>query len=631
MAEVLKHRGPDGRGVWISASEKVGFSHTRLAILDLSESGHQPMMSRSGRFAITFNGEIYNHLELRERLGRPTDYLGHSDTETILACIEAWGVPAAVRELRGMFAIGVWDSEARTLWLTRDRLGEKPLYYASTSSDVVFASEVAALEAASKEDFALSANGIASLVRFGYIPAPLTPFQNIAKLFPGELAEIRMVADEISAPSITRYWSFFETAKGEIARRTSHRNVLELDEELHSILLSSVREQVVADVPVGAFLSGGIDSSLVVALMQTVSSTPVRSFTITFDGTDHDEGDIAREVADILGTTHTEIPLEPAAALQLIERLPSLFSEPFADSSQLPSLLVASETRKHVTVALSGDGGDELFGGYTQYLNRDSVEGLVSAVPHSLRTISASLLTMLPSRACQRLLGALSTGWPPATLDRLITGLKSDSPAPLYEARHARWPKVEEMLRGECATELTGPLTQAVLWLPVGSRVEKYMAWDTQTYLPDDILVKVDRTAMAASLETRAPLLDYRVVTHAWKYLPAEKMIGGKGKLPLRRLLAKYAPSELFDRPKRGFSVPLGAWLRGPLRQWAADMLAYASRPESPVNAKHVAPVLAEHLSGKFDHSERLWTILVLLQWYFERPSALKNTPGAGS
>jgi asparagine synthase (glutamine-hydrolysing) len=617
MTDTLRHRGPDAAGSWLEPTCGVGLGHRRLSIVDLSPTGSQPMLSASGQFSLVFNGEVYNFRELRSELEKAGHaFRGTSDTEVMLAAFEEWGVAPSVPRFAGMFAFAVWDAGQKCMWLARDRMGEKPLYLAVNERRLLFGSELKAITAAMPSKPAVDPLAVASVLRYGYVPAPRSIFQGVQKLFPGELVRARANDAGQLSVSCTRYWSPQQAIKSGAAARQQSISITEAGDRVDGLLRQVVADEMEADVPVGAFLSGGIDSSLVVALMQRQAARPVRTFTIAFEEGSHDESVFAAKIAKHLGTEHSEIRLPSSRALELLANLPSVFDEPFADSSQMPTWLVSKVTREHVTVALSGDGGDELFGGYSQHTGRDSIRAALGRVPRGGRRAIAAGLGVLPDALAEALLSrAGASGWPPALRKRIARGLRHDDPGLLYEDRQARWINPSELLAPEWASAAADTLRQEVTWMGDLSEPEQYMAWDAQTYLPDDILVKVDRSAMANSLETRAPLLDHRVFELAWSLPLSVKVTRGEGKLVLREVLGRYVPRALFERPKQGFAIPLGQWLRTDLRPWAEDLLDYASSPDSPVRARPLHALWQQHLHGAHDHSERLWSVFVVLQW----------------
>ena len=623
MAESLRHRGPDDQGIWFDAAQGVGLANRRLAILDLSPRGHQPMASSGGRYTLTHNGEIYNFVELRrELLARGHAFGSDSDTEVMLAAFVEWGVEAAIERFNGMFAFAVWDRAERRLHLVRDRLGEKPLYYGWLGGAFAFASELKSLAAHPAFDQPIDRVALARYLAFGYVPTPRTIYEGVAKLPPGAMLTLSP-ADSGRAPSVRTWWDALGVARQGAASplRAGEQEAAGLLEEA---LRRAVRLRLVSDVPLGAFLSGGIDSSLVVALMQGLSAQPVRTFTIGFSEGAFDEAPQAREVARHLGTDHTELYLSAGDALEVIPRLPDLYDEPFADSSQIPTFLVSELASRHVTVALSGDGGDELFGGYNRYrLGADlwrSVRWLPAPLRRRLGRLLAAVPPALAERGLGRLRGPLRRYGPPGPashkLGRLAEVLEAGSGDDLARLLVLHWRHPADLVLGLPAGASVEPAPP----LPSLELEQRMMALDLVTYLPDDILVKLDRAAMGVSLETRVPLLDPDVVALAWRLPLGFKRRGGQGKWLLRQVLYRHVPRALVERPKQGFGVPIGEWLKGPLRDWAEDLLATERltrggllRPE-PIRRRW-----EEHLAGRRDGRNELWDVLVLQQWLAAR------------
>jgi len=622
MAATIAHRGPDDHGTWVDTESGLVLAHRRLAIVDLGPAGHQPMRSHCGRYVMAYNGEIYNHMALRRQLAEERvapDWRGHSDTETLLACISAWGVERALQASVGMFAIALWDLHEHCLVLVRDRLGEKPLYYGWQGDNFLFGSELKALMAHPAFGGTVDRGALALLLRHNCVPAPHSIIQGIYKLAPGCILRLRCRPGAERHPVPQPYWRLDEV----IARGQEHpfdgsdEDAVDL---LAARLGDSVAGQLLADVPLGAFLSGGIDSSLVVAMMQARGSGTARTFTIGFGGGGYDESAHAREVARHLGTEHTELAIDAGDALALIPRLPDIYCEPFGDSSQLPTCLVSQLARTRVTVALSGDGGDELFGGYNRYLGALHAWRQAQRLPGPMRRALASMLTALPPRGWD----AIASGAAPL-LPRAwriaMAGEKAHKLASVLSLSdiHAYHRSLTSHWSDPAAVVLGGnePARTGLGHLPASvGMVEWMMAMDTVGYLPDDILAKVDRAAMASSLETRVPFLDHRVVEFAWRLPMHMKIRAGEGKWLPRRLLERHVPRALFDRPKMGFGVPLDAWLRGPLRDWAETLLDESLLGQQGFfEPGPVRRMWKQHLGGSRNRQYHLWTILMFQAW----------------
>jgi asparagine synthase (glutamine-hydrolysing) len=605
MADTMAHRGPDSAGAWTDPANGIGLSHRRLSILDLSPDGHQPMISACGRYVIVFNGEIYNFETLRRELqGSGSAFRGGSDTEVMLAAISRWGLERAVRRFNGMFAFAVWDRREHTLSLVRDRLGEKPLYYGAVNGKFVFASELKAIRATAGP-LELDRGAIRLYLRHCYIPAPYSIYTGINKLPPGTLVAFRP-----DAPSARHtpepYWSAKSAAEAGTNRPFSGSST-EAADELHGLLTAAVKLRMRADVPLGAFLSGGIDSSTVVALMQSESSRPVKTFSIGFTEDGYDEAPHAKAVARLLGTDHTEAYVTPEDAMAVIPRLASMYDEPFADSSQIPTRLVSQLAREKVTVALSGDGGDELFGGYTRYAIGRKLSRYLSCIPRPLRG---------PLSSTAKRLGGFP-GVPQRKFDRIVEFLQAGDSDAMYLQLTSHWSGPDPIVHGaiEPPTALTGAPPARLRGL-----THRMMYFDTVMYLPDDILVKLDRASMSVSLESRVPLLDHNVVEFAWS-LPYSLLnhTDGRSKWPLRQVLYRYVPPALVDRPKKGFGIPLGSWLRGPLRDWAASLLDERRLVQEGIFEP--GPIIAkwrEHAGGQNDWHYHLWDVLMFQAWLDE-------------
>jgi asparagine synthase (glutamine-hydrolysing) len=620
MADRLVHRGPDDSGTWVDEQAGVGLGFRRLAILDLSPSGHQPMVSADGRFVIIFNGEIYNYRELRDDLAAwGARFSSTSDTEVILYAAMRWGAAEMLERLWGMFAIALWDRQSRRLLLTRDRLGKKPLYYGVQGRTLVFGSELKALQAHPAFKAELDRDAVAQYVRFGYVPTPHSIYRGIRKLQPGHSITFAGPAQS-AAPSA--YWRPSEVAAAGRAARAGAMTDAEAIEEVDSLLRDAVARRMIADVPLGAFLSGGIDSTTVVALMQAQSRRPVRTFTIGFDVPGYNEAEAAKAVAQHLGTDHTELYVTPRQTLDVVPSLPHLYDEPFADSSQIPTFLVSQLARQHVTVALSGDGGDEGFGGYVRYQWAERIWRSARHIPQPLRRLASGAVDGVSPRGWQRVYDAIKWALPagarqahPADkLCKLAAVWGGGTADDIYLNLVSHWKQPDRVVvAGHEPEDLLG-LASARAATP--DFFERMMLLDLQTYLPDDILVKVDRASMGTSLEARAPLLDHRVIELAWRLPRHFKVRDGRGKWVLRQVLYRYVPKELVERPKMGFGVPVGPWLRHELRDWAEALLADRRlRDEGIFEPSAVRKLWQAHQSGERNAEYPLWVILMFQAW----------------
>jgi asparagine synthase (glutamine-hydrolysing) len=626
MTATLDHRGPDGKGIWLDREGGVALGHRRLAIVDLSDAGHQPMLSEDENLVMTFNGEIYNFATLRPGLeAKGHRFRGNSDTEVMLAAFESYGIEEALKLFSGMFAAGIWDRKHRVLHFVRDRMGKKPLYIALTDGALLFASELKAILAYPGFNPVVDAGALAMMLRQGWMPDQHCIWKGIFKLPPGTMLSIR--AEDLptaSAESLrerTRcYWSLAAIAEA------GQRHLLSVDDdevhaELDWLLRAAVRQRMVADVPLGAFLSGGIDSSTVVALMQAQSSRPIRTFTIGFHEAQYDEAAHASEVARRLGTEHTEFRLTPTEVCAVIPELPQIWDEPFADESQIPTLLLSRLARQHVTVALSGDGGDECFGGYARHFMLDRFAALFR-FPSSLRRLAASALLQLSPQTWEQMLRTFQfpAGHRPAlngvNLQKFTRALGAVDEQDRYNQLISFGSRSVALDPGVSdAADIPTPLDA------IGRVIYRDMAG----YLTGDILVKLDRATMAASLEARCPFLDDRIIEFAWRVPTAAKIRHGQGKWPLRRVLRQYLPESLFERPKQGFNVPIGEWLRGPLREWAQGLLDRDRiRRDGLLHPERIQACWQQHLSGRTDRSSELWAILMVQAWLdFARNSRL--------
>lgn len=633
MAAALRHRGPDSHGFWHaatgSAGGMLGFAHTRLAIVDLSPAGHQPMLSDDGRYCVTYNGEIYNFMALRGALDAEGKtpaggWRGHCDTEVLLAAVAAWGLERALASFVGMFAFALWDQREQSLTLVRDRLGIKPLYCGYCEGHFLFASELKALQQHPAWKGELDTDALGRFLRLSYVPAPFSIFRGIYKMLPGSYLVLReqdFTARRI--PRATRYWSVAQTVVQ--GRRAPLRgDIDDLADQLEERLREAVRLRLVADVPLGAFLSGGVDSSTVTALMQELSGQPVRTFSIGSHSKDYDEAAVAREVAARLGTQHTELVVEPGQALEAARLMPTLYDEPYADPSQVPTYLVSWLARQHVTVCLSGDGGDELFAGYNRHIVGPSLWRRLRILPRPARELLAAclrgpgeallarghaLLTFLGGAKAQPLLRE--------KLQKIVEAMSAGGREDFFNELIATWHREEDLLLEPPAG--LDPAHEALAPKESLPRDMDFTSWmmaqDQSGYLPDDILAKLDRASMAVALEGRVPLLDHRVVELAWRMPPWARISGQKGKRVLRRVVYRRVPRELLERPKQGFDLPLDHWLRGELRPWAEALLAPSSLEAGGVRPEPVRAAWNEHSSGRRNRHWELWTVLMYQAW----------------
>ena len=617
MMNAISHRGPDKGGVWCESSEGLVLAHRRLSIVDLSDAGDQPMMSSHGRYVIVFNGEIYNHLAIRKQLdaeGLAPTWSGHSDTETILAAVEAYGLEKSLQKFVGMFAFALWDKKQRSLYLARDRVGEKPLYFGEQDNILFFSSELKALRKHPNFVSEVNRDALCLYLRHNYIPQPHTIYKNVFKLPPGNFVKLEKAAEP------KPYWSLVDVISNNYKTNTLSDN--ENLEILENALKEAVRLQMQSDVPLGAFLSGGVDSSLIVALMQEQSSKPVKSFSIGFENKEFNEAPFAKAVASHFQTDHHELYVTSKQARDVITELPKLFDEPFSDSSQIPTYLVSKLAKQHVTVALSGDAGDELFGGYNRYHFGSDVYNKMSIFPRAFRQLISSSVTtfspttwtnafnpvnsLLPKKIKQKNFG-----------DRLhkfceILGVESENE--FYRILISHWSNPNSLVKGGREPENSITISRDFLeGLPFA---EQMMFFDTLTYLPDDILVKVDRASMGVSLETRAPFLDHRIIELAWQLPLHLKINNGQGKYCLREILFKRIPRSLIERPKMGFGVPLADWIRGPLYDWSEHLLDENRLKQSGYfDVKQIRAKFSEHISGKRNWQYHLWDILMFEAW----------------
>ncbi len=617
MALQIQHRGPDGAGVWLSKTGGLAMTHRRLAVIDLSPAGHQPMISPCKRYTLVFNGEIYNHLAIRqdlEREGGHFDWRGHSDTETLLAALRHWGLEKALQQLNGMFAFALWDAADKTLFLARDRMGEKPLYYGQNKGSFFFGSELKSFKAHPHWQADIDRDALSLFMRHNAVPSPWSIYKGIKKLPPAHFVVIRETGNEVSEPHC--YWNLAEIAEKGVAN--PKQDSAEAMDELDVLLRDAIKSRMAADVPLGAFLSGGFDSTMVAALMQAQSSRPVKTFTIGFNEQGYNEAVHAKAVAKHLGTDHTELYVTSEEAMAVIPRLPTIWDEPFSDSSQIPTLLVSELAREHVTVSLSGDGGDELFCGYSRYTQGYQIWHKLQFLPAPLRQAIGSLMQVFPGAPLEYLLGFLPKRFQiPHFADRLPklgSVVKEKSGESYYQNLVSHWKNPDQLVLG--ATEPQTIFSQPEKLPKLNDFREQMMYLDSITYLPDDILTKVDRASMAVSLEARVPLLDHRIVEFAWQVPMSMQYRDGKGKWLLREVLYRYVPRELMERPKMGFGVPIDEWLRGPLRDWAEALLDEKRlREEGFFDPMPIRKMWQEHVSGKRRWHYYLWDVLMFQAW----------------
>jgi len=614
MATSLQHRGPDDQDIWLD--NDVGLAHRRLSILDLSPDGRQPMLSPSGRYIIVYNGEVYNFKDIRSQLSGIA-WRGHSDTEVILAAIETWGLEAALKQFVGMFALALWDRQTRTLHLVRDRLGIKPLYYGWSGKTFLFGSELKALRAWPYFEAEINRDALALFLRHNYVPTPYSIYENIYKLPQGHILSISVDTKPNNLPEPKAYWSAKHIIETANAFSGSSEEAIE---QLESLLKDAIKLRMVADVPLGAFLSGGIDSSTVVALMQNLSCQPVNTFSIGFQEDIYNEAKYAKAVAEHLNTNHTELYVSGKEAMEVIPELPRLYDEPFAAYSQIPLYLISKLARQQVTVALSGDGGDELFAGYTRYIWASKIWKKMNSVPLSVRKILANILQSVPPHLWDRIFKQLvpilpskfQQTLPSDKLYKLANILSLNTADEIYQHLVSDWK--QNIVIG--ADIVPYALNDKNIIDTFPNFTERMMYLDLMTYLPDEVLAKVDRATMGASLEARVPLLDHRVVEFAWQLPLSLKLHDGQGKYPLRQILYKYVPKELIERPKMGFAVPIDEWLRGSMRDWAGDMLSSERlKREGFLNHTAIQEKWLEHSSGKRNWQNHLWNVLMFETW----------------
>ncbi len=631
MSATLNHRGPDDAGTWINEENGVAFGHQRLSIIDLSSAGHQPMVSPCGRFTTVFNGEIYNHLQLRDKLNTSANkqsWKGHSDTETLVTAFSQWGIEKTLQQLVGMFAIAVWDFKEKRLFLIRDRFGEKPLYYGWSNGVFLFGSELKALQKYKRFSNQIDRGALSLYMKYMYVPTPYSIFRDIYKLEPGCILQIDKGTKPPTLPlfapfrdqgiNIAQWYSISNMAQaGQKNLITDQNDAVDLIEKT---LLESVRSQLISDVPLGAFLSGGIDSSVITALMQKVCKDPVKTFTIGFEESSFNEAIYAKEVSRHLGTEHHELYVTSSDAFKVIPHLPTLYDEPFADSSQIPTYLASKLARESVTVSLSGDAGDELFGGYNRYLWGSRVWNKVRWMPLIVRQTLGVAINKISVNTWDSIGNSLPNSSRVSLMGdkahRMAHRLKNvKSLDDVYHSLVTEGYKEDGLVVNDKAALITKLDNNDIVSGIVDSE-HRMMLLDSLTYLPDDILTKVDRAAMGVSLETRIPFLDYRVAELAWRLPLDTKINNGETKWPIRQVLYKYVPKVLIERTKAGFAIPVGQWIRGPLREWAADLLNEERiRREGYFNPELVQQLWQQHLSGKYDWTPRLWAILMFQAW----------------
>ena len=623
----ILHRGPDSHGCWLNSDDHIALGHQRLAILDLSEAGKQPMQSPSSRFVIVFNGEIYNHLSIRDEIfnknSSPIKWIGHSDTETLLAAFECFGIEKTLKKTHGMFAMAIWDTQKKRLVLARDRMGEKPLYYGNVGNAFVFGSELKAIKQFPNFKNNINKFALEKYFQYNYVPSPLSIYEGIQKLEPGTIIEFNFSETKKYKVKKKEYWSF--EALQEKCMQNQFQSQSEAFEQIETTLENAIRSQLISDVPLGVFLSGGIDSSLVTSLASK-HLKKIKTFTIGFENSEYDESSYAYEVSNYLETDHTELTVTEKDVIQIINELSKIYDEPFADSSQIPTYFVCKAAKERVTVALSGDGADELFGGYNRYILSASIWKKFSWMPQLIRKLIGSIILRVPFQFFDRLYKLLMFGGSKNKIS--VIGNKihkvglglfyADTLLDFCKEFTLSWreaPVIKKLnINDESSINNFSLNSQNYI-----DPITNMMTIDSLTYLPDDILCKVDRASMASSLETRAPFLDHKVIETALK-TPSDFMIRkGKGKLPLRSILSKYLPENLINRPKSGFAIPIGDWLRGPLKKWAEDLLEPSLMDsDGLLDVELVQEAWRQHLSGQIDLTSKLWGVLIFQSWLRE-------------
>lgn len=617
MSETLKHRGPNDSGSWVDENAGLGLGHRRLSIIDLSKTGRQPMVSRSGRYVLVYNGEVYNFREIRQELPlTDQEFNGQSDTEVILSAIEYWGVEYALQRFIGMFAFALWDRTERELVLVRDRLGIKPMYWSMQCGRLIFASELKAFRAYSPWSPMIDRNALAAFMRWNYVPTPHSIYKNVHKLAPGTLLRMR----QGDSPDISKWWNFrdfIKTARSSMRDMDGNEAVDVLDTELGN----AVEHRLVSDVPLGAFLSGGLDSSLIVALIKARQNNSVKTFTIGSSDTNFDEAKDAEAIAKYLETDHTELYIEPRDVRDIIPKISAIYDEPFADSSQLPTILVSELARKHVTVVLSGDGGDELFAGYSRYHQAQNIWKLGGCIPNLIRRSGGALIKALPAEIWT-IAGALTPSlYRPERISEKARKLGRYLALPdedsIYREQHTHWGAPDALVID--GNEYKDSIVYEDLRNNFPDFIDRMQVYDTLTYLPDDILTKIDRSSMSIGLEVRVPMLDHRVVRLAWSLPQRFRKGGAESKWLLRQVLSRYLPPNLFRRPKKGFSVPMASWLRGPLRDWAENLLNEKRLKEDGYfSSQLIRKEWDGFLTGASGSQESLWGVLMFQAWLDE-------------
>ena len=616
MSRSIKHRGPDSSGLW-SDNTNIGISHQRLSIIDLTPSGYQPMISKSGRYVLAFNGEIYNHRFIKRELNSAfmnIEWKGTSDTEILLTAIDKWGLYKSLNKITGMFAFSLWDKKEKLLYLARDRIGEKPIYYGWQKDTFLFGSDIQGIKSHPSFENKIDSNSLSLMLRFNYVPSPNSIYKNLKKLEPGSFLQVSIVKRDIQKKN---YWSAAKTANNNLSNLFSGSE-LEAIELLDINLSETVKNQMLSDAPIGGFLSGGIDSSIICSLMQKNSIEPINTFSIGFNEKTYDEAQYAKLISDYLGTNHHELYLSPQDAMKIIPELQMAYSEPFADVSQIPTMIISDLAKDYVKVALTGDGGDELFGGYNRYLITKRIWKKISMFGKPIRSFIANFILSYGIRTIMKIeklnfsekyINNFS-----AKISKGLEVLDSDDIFDLYINITSNSRNPSKVLLGNSSKEKLYGVEK--LNLQNFSDVEKMMIMDIVNYLPDDILVKLDRATMHYSIEARAPFLDHNIFEFAWSLPLNFKLNNSENKVVLRRLLSKYLPNELIHKPKRGFSVPIGIWLRGPLKNWAEHQLNQKRlNDEGFFNPKVILNLWKEHLEERFNHEKLLWSILMFQSW----------------